>query len=124
MRRGKTGQCMNYKLTKENVREAIFKNPKFSFLKKIVEDIPEAPEVETTVTYCGTKLSLDRPNRNTGALIGKRSSAHDYDQPYKKQRISNGDSDSDQNDYVYTGGLSYMNAGDHKFEDEPSSKQE
>ena len=49
---GKTGHCMNFKLTKDHVKEAIFKNPKFAFLRKIVEDIePEQPTVRNTSTY-------------------------------------------------------------------------
>ena len=44
MKRGKTGQCMNYKLTKENIREAIYSNPRFAFLKKVVEEIPMETE--------------------------------------------------------------------------------
>ena len=31
---------MNYKLTKDNVREAIMTNPKFTFLRNIVADMP------------------------------------------------------------------------------------
>ena len=43
---------MNFKLTKDHVKEAIFKNPKFAFLRKIVEDIePEQPTVRNTSTY-------------------------------------------------------------------------
>ena len=39
---------MNFKLTKENVKEAIESTPKFTFLKKIVEDIKVAdPNTET-----------------------------------------------------------------------------
>ena len=37
---GKTGQNMNYKLTREHVRLAIDKTPKYRFMKKVVEDVP------------------------------------------------------------------------------------
>ena len=43
---------MNFKLTKDHVKEAIFKNPKFAFLRKIVEDIePEQPSARNTTTF-------------------------------------------------------------------------
>ena len=35
---------MNYKLTKEHIREAIYSNPKFTFLKNIVCDLPITEE--------------------------------------------------------------------------------
>ena len=47
-KKGKTNSCMNFKLTKEHVKEAIESTPKFTFLKKIVEDIKVAdPNTET-----------------------------------------------------------------------------
>ena len=43
---------MNFKLTKDHVKQAIFKNPKFAFLKKIVEDIePDQPSHRNTSQY-------------------------------------------------------------------------
>ena len=68
MKRGKTGQCMNYKLTKENIREAIYSNPRFAFLKKVVEEIPMETEQDQTVTYCGAQLDLNNPHENQSAL--------------------------------------------------------
>jgi len=38
---GKTGNCMNYKLTREHVRYAIETNDRLKFLKKIIEDVPK-----------------------------------------------------------------------------------
>ena len=40
LKNGKSGSCMNYKLTKDNVRSAIMTNHKFAFLKNIVADMP------------------------------------------------------------------------------------
>ena len=40
---------MNFKLTKEHVKEAIESTPKFTFLKKIVEDIKAAEANSETV---------------------------------------------------------------------------
>ena len=40
---------MNFKLTKEHVKEAIESTPKFTFLKKIVEDIKVAEANSETV---------------------------------------------------------------------------
>ena len=45
--KGKTGHCMNFKLTKEHVKEAIFKNPKYTFLRKIVAGIEDKPAEKT-----------------------------------------------------------------------------
>ena len=50
--KGKTGHCMNYKLTKEHVKEAIEKTGRFKFLRKIVDDIKcNSPKNEQQVNY-------------------------------------------------------------------------
>ena len=43
---GKHGHCVNYRLTKEHVKEAIEKEPKFKFLRKITADMKVAERSE------------------------------------------------------------------------------
>lgn len=50
---------MNFKLTKEHVKEAIEQTPKFTFLKKIVEDIKVSESNETVYV-----LHKNGQNRN------------------------------------------------------------
>jgi len=46
---GKTGNCINYKLTREHVRYSIENNDRFKFLRKVIEEVPkvdlEAPNI-------------------------------------------------------------------------------
>ena len=104
VKRGKTGHCMNYKLTKEHVREAIFTNPKFAFLKLIVQDIA-LPEDKPII------ITKDENQK----VLGKRRHTDEY-QVQEKNEEGNS---MEGSDYQYTGGLSYMQGNKKtKVEDE------
>lgn len=44
---GKTGNCINYKLTREHIRYSIDNNDKFKFLRKVVEDVAKVESMDT-----------------------------------------------------------------------------
>ena len=88
---GKSGS--SYKLTKEHVKKAVVSNPRFAFLKKVVEDIGLPEDQPQTFT-----------KDDGGKILGKRRAGNEECGSRKVQRRD----DSSEEDYVYTGGLSYM----------------
>ena len=89
---------MNFKLTKDHVKEAIFKNPKFAFLRKIVEDIePEQTSARNTTTIFqkGDTIGQEIP-------VNSINMYNQTDKSPQNQMVKPDDS------YVYQGGLSYM----------------
>ena len=93
-KKGKTNSCMNFKLTKEHVKEAIEQTPKFTFLKKIVEDI-KVSDNETVYV-----LHKNGANKKQDEVSFKRN---------LKRTAREVESDSDpQDEYEYKGNLSYV----------------
>ena len=79
---------MNYKLTKEHVKEAIENTGRFAFLKKIVEDIKyqnngeqsgfvTKPKEKNAKGKFGDEINMSKMN---GSLLKKRSSPDDEEE--------------------------------------------
>jgi hypothetical protein len=90
---------MNFKLTKEHVKEAIEQTPKFTFLKKIVEDI-KLHDTETVYVL------------HKNGATNKFSYVKQDEVSFKrnlKRTARELESDSDpQDEYEYKGNLSYV----------------
>ena len=87
---------MNFKLTKEHVKEAIESTPKFTFLKKIVEDIKVA-EANSETVYV---LHKNRDHKKADEIQFQKKNV--------KRTREQMESESDNQEYEYNGGLSYV----------------
>ena len=70
LKRGKTGSCLHFKMSKEDLAEAIMNTPKFKFLRKIVEDIPNSEENQNEGRIQIVKA--DDEDHPKTSILGKR----------------------------------------------------
>jgi hypothetical protein len=98
-KRGKTNSCMNFKLTKEHVKEAIESTPKFTFLRKIVEDIKLTEPSNETVYIL---------QKTTTQTFKKQDEISFQKKPLKRLREETESNEDCDDEYEYNGGLSYV----------------